>query len=280
MRRRGALDDAAGARGLACEAHLEGLQPAEQEPRGVGPGTGPVRAELEQARRVSSSRQTTAPTSASSCPARYFVAEWSARSQPSSSGRTFSGVAAVESQTHTGGMGGGRLEVRHRQERVRGRLEPDEVGALRRRRRSGRTRRAEAPTAELAQQHAGAVVRAFRERDGLPGLEQGQHDRRGRRGARGEEKRVAAVELAERGARPPRRSGSRSARRRTRPARRPRTARSSSGRSGVLGTPRRIRLPGRPPSPRSACSVPCASSGGTPWASPSRAARPGSLLKG
>ena len=46
---------------------------------------------------------TTAPRSASSWPARYFVAEWTTTSQPSSSGRTCSGVAAVASHTTRAG---------------------------------------------------------------------------------------------------------------------------------------------------------------------------------
>ena len=67
-------------------------------------GTGPVCVRNSSSLAASSGRlQTTAPTSASSWPERYFVAEWIARSQPSSSGRTFSGVAAVESHATRAG---------------------------------------------------------------------------------------------------------------------------------------------------------------------------------
>ena len=98
------LGDRGRALRLSRDAHLERLQPAEEEPRSVGGrDRAGARPELEQPRGVLGALHTSAPTSASSCPARYFVAEWSAMSQPSSSGRTWSGVAAVESQTTRAG---------------------------------------------------------------------------------------------------------------------------------------------------------------------------------
>ncbi len=63
---------------------------------------------------------------------------------------------------HPRGMGRRRVEIRHRQERVRGRLEPDEVGPRRRRARLVELDVAEAPAAELREGGAGAVVRPLR----------------------------------------------------------------------------------------------------------------------
>ena len=90
---------------LARDAHLERLEPAQERARPCRPRERGRCAMRNSSSRAASSRRlhTTAPTSASSCPARYFVAEWTARSQPSSSGRTWSGVAAVESHTTRAG---------------------------------------------------------------------------------------------------------------------------------------------------------------------------------
>ncbi len=83
------LGDRRRARRLSREPHLERLDAAKEQPRCVGARHGPVRERNSSSRAASPDRwQTTAPTSASSCPARYFVAECRAKSHPSSSGRT------------------------------------------------------------------------------------------------------------------------------------------------------------------------------------------------
>ena len=183
---------------LARHPHLERLQAAEEEPGSVGGRDGPgARAELEQSRGVLGSLATTAPTSASSWPARYFVAEWTTKSQPSSSGRRCSGVAAVASQTTRAGWAAAASKsgiVRNGFDGASSqtRSTPSGGGA-------GLVELdlAEAPARELVEHDAGAVVGAFGERDRLPGREQREHDRRARRRARGEEERLAAVERAE-----------------------------------------------------------------------------------
>ena len=91
-----------------------------------------------------------------------------------------------------------RLEVGHRQERVRGRLQEDEVGAVRRRPGLVELDVAQAPLLEPGEEAAGPEVGALGEGDRLPRLEQREHQRRDRAGPGGEEERVAALELAER----------------------------------------------------------------------------------
>ena len=66
-----------------------------------------------------------------------------------------------------GGMGDGGLEVGHRQERVRRRLDPHEIDALGRRARLVELDLADAPASELVEHGAGPVVGAFCERDRL-----------------------------------------------------------------------------------------------------------------
>ena len=90
------------------------------------------------------------------------------------------------------------LEVGHRQEGIRGRLEPNEVCALGRRLRLVEFGEAHAPAFERAEEKSRAVVGALGERDRLAGLQQAEHERGDRAGARGEEQRLAALELAER----------------------------------------------------------------------------------
>jgi hypothetical protein len=96
------------------------------------------------------------------------------------------------------GVRRGRLEVRHGEERVRRRLQPDEVDATGRRAGLVELDVAESPAAELAEEDAGAEVGALGERDGPSGLQQREDDRGARGGARGEEHGLAAVELTER----------------------------------------------------------------------------------
>ena len=71
-----------------------------------------------------------------------------------------------------------RLEVGHRQQRIRRRLDPDEVGA--RGRWPGLVEQdvLEAPALELREENAGSVVGVLRERDRRAGREQRQDERR------------------------------------------------------------------------------------------------------
>ena len=200
------LGEDARARGLPCER-----APPASRARGAGarrrpaPRSTPVRERNSSTRAavVSCSRRRARRRARRRGPARYFVAEWSATSQPSSSGRTCErrrGRRVADDERRVRGCG---LEVRHRQERVRGRLEPDEVGVRPAAARSGRTRRAGGPSARARGAGSRAVVRALGERDGLAGLEQ-REDHRGRRRRAGREEQ----RLARRRARRARRSAS------------------------------------------------------------------------
>ena len=217
--------------------------PLDAEPRasrGCGAGASTRRAprrcrssSRNSCRRAASSSRlhTTAPSSTSSWPPRYFVALWRTKSAPCSSGRRWTGVAAVASTTTGAGMRGGGLEVGHRQERVRRRLEPDELHAVRRRARLVELDDARAPSAR-------ARRRAGRCRSTRPRRARSSRRARAAR-ARAPSSRRCPTGRAARArprarrapARPRRRSGGRSASSRTRAARRARrTARSSSGR--------------------------------------------------
>ena len=102
-------------------------------------------------------------------------------------GRVADDEAAVRAQS---------IPVRQRQDRVRGRFDPHDVG---RRRRLGLVELDELqpPRLEHAEEHARPEVRALGQRDRLPGACEREDDR-GRRGrSRGVEQRVAALELAE-----------------------------------------------------------------------------------
>ena len=100
-----------------------------------------------------------------------------------------------EDRRRVGGCGG---EVRHRQERIRGCFEPDELHAVRRRLRLIELHVLQAPALELAKQGRGAVVTAFRDRDRVARRQECQHDRGRRARSRREEKRLTPVELSER----------------------------------------------------------------------------------
>ncbi len=142
-----ALDDVLRRRGLPREAHLQRLETAEDEPCGVGRGHGAgARPELQESRRVLGA----------------------AADERADEGVVVSGevlrrrveddVAAVLERAHVEGrrgrrvahdpsrMSGGGLEVRQREERVRRRLEPDEVDRRRAAGRSGRTRPSRCPS--------------------------------------------------------------------------------------------------------------------------------------
>ena len=186
-------------RRLALDADAQRLQAAEEEPGGIRGGDGAgVGAELAQAGGVvgvaaddRAEQRVVVPGEVLRRRVEDEVAAALERAQVDGRGRRR--VADGRS-----GMGGGRLEVRHRQERVGGRLDPDEVGVGRRRPGLVEEDVAEAPAPELGEGDAGAVVGVLRERDCLAGLEQRERDR-GRRGrAGGEEDGLAAVELPER----------------------------------------------------------------------------------
>ena len=96
------------------------------------------------------------------------------------------------------GVGGGSLEIRHREERVGGRLQPDELDAFGRHARLVELDDAEAPGRERGERDAGAVVAALGERDRVARREEGQDERRRRAGAGREEERRTAVQLPQR----------------------------------------------------------------------------------
>src|SRR6185312_16297762 len=93
---------------------------------------------------------------------------------------------------HSGRMPGGRLEIRHGQERVRRRFEPDEVDVVGRWTGLVELDRFEPPAAEfLPHHHTGAEVATFGQGNRLPGLEEREQQRESGRGARGEEERLS-----------------------------------------------------------------------------------------
>ena len=95
------------------------------------------------------------------------------------------------------GVRGRGLEVRHRQERVRRRLEPDELHALRRGPGLIELDVLEAPLAECLECDAGAEIAALGERDRVARLQE-REDECSRRAAPGrEEQGLPAVELPE-----------------------------------------------------------------------------------
>ena len=213
-----ALEPRARARSRSRSAGAPGprasARPRRSSQRGVGRGDDAgARAELVQALGVARSRlQTTAPSSTSWWPPRYFVALWRTKSAPCSSGRRWIGVAAVASTTHGRRVRGGGLEVGHRQERVRRRLEPDEVDAVGRRRRSGRTRRSAGPSARArGTAPTSRSTRPRRARSSSPGLEEREHDARSSRRCRTRRAAPRRRRARRARARPRRRSGVRSA---------------------------------------------------------------------
>src|SRR5207244_9758186 len=94
-------------------------------------------------------------------------------------------------------MGGRRVEVGHRQEWIRRRLEPDELHARGRRTGLVELEVAQPPPLELRERDAGAVVRALGERDRVARREQGEHEGDRKSGARGKAAGMPAVELAD-----------------------------------------------------------------------------------
>ena len=201
--------------GLARHPHLERLEPAQEEPGGVGVGR---RARCATGTRGGAARRSGACRrrrrgARRRGPARYFVAEWTTRSHPSSSGRTCSGVAAVASHTTCAGWALGRV-------RSPAWSGTDSSGA------SSQTRSAPSgggarlveldglrrPSGASSAEHdARPVVRALCERDRVARREQREHDGRASRPC----PRRTAAPLRRRArraaARPPRSSGWRSA---------------------------------------------------------------------
>ncbi len=94
-------------------------------------------------------------------------------------------------------MGGRSLEVGHRQQRVRRRLQKDEVGAGGRRAGLVELDVPDAPLGEPVEESCMTVVGAGRERDGRAGSQQRQDDGRHGPHAGGEEERAPALEPAE-----------------------------------------------------------------------------------
>ena len=175
-------------------------------------GDAPVRDRNSRRRVACSGRlQTTTPTSASSCPARYFVAECTTTSQPSSSGRT-SAAWPPSRRTRPGRRGeAAALEVRHRQERIRRAPRARRGPRPRAARPSGRTRPSGHPSGASSREHgARAVVRALCEGDrrhpdeSSPSTTDVMRPCRTRRGAPRRRRAHRAAAL------PPRASGSRS----------------------------------------------------------------------
>ena len=125
------------------------------------------------------------------------VAEWITTSQPRSSGlqvhRRRGGGVADDAR----GVGRAGFEVRHREKRVRGSLDPDEVDPSRRRPSLIELDMADAPAGELLQHDSCSVVRALGESDRLSRRQQPEDHRGRRRGAGRKEKSLAAVQLAE-----------------------------------------------------------------------------------
>ena len=99
---------------------------------------------------------------------------------------------------HGSGVSGRGLEVGHRQKRVRRRLEPHELYALRRRTGLVELDVLQAPALEDPEHRRRPEVAALGNGDRVARAEQPEHDRGRRPGAGREEERLAAVELAER----------------------------------------------------------------------------------
>ena len=190
-------------RSAAATRTLERLQArGASSQAGVGRGDDPGRAPRNSRSRSASvaASQTTAPSSTSWWPARYFVAEWSddvaallerpqvhrrrggrvaddqapgARLRASRSGIVRSGFEGASTQTRSapGGRRAGLVE-----------LDVPEAPALELARRARRCR----------------STRPRRARSCSPGASEREHDRRRRAHPGGEEQRVAALELAER----------------------------------------------------------------------------------
>ena len=180
-------------RGDPLHPHWQRLEAPEQQPARVGRGDDSrAAAEVAQALRVLDR-------------ARHDRADQDVRVAAEVLGRAVdSEVGAALERAQVDGRRRGRvdhdaarrgrrgLKVRHGQKRVRGRLEPDQVDAVRRRAGLVELDEAEAPALQGPHEDDGSEVPALRHRDGRPGLE-----RRDRARAGGEEQRRAVLELAQ-----------------------------------------------------------------------------------
>ena len=135
-----------------CTRTSSVFRPRSSSQAGSGAATMPVTVRKRAQRGRPSPRPctTTAPSRASSWPARYFVALCSDEVGAVLERAQVHGRRGGRVDDDRRGVRGGGLEVGHRQERVRRRLEPDELHVRRRRRRSGRTRRSEGPSARAS----------------------------------------------------------------------------------------------------------------------------------
>ena len=237
---------------LAADAQVEGLQPAQQEPRRVGRGDDPARrcGRSRRRSRSASSRQVTAPSRASEWPARYFVALCRTRSAPCSSGRSSTGVEAVASTSRRAPAAcaaAACVDVGNVRKGLAGASSQTSCGAVRRGPRLVELDRLQAPAPEHPERDPGAVVGALRQRDGVAGLQEREHDGGRRPGARGERGVRAPPSSSPRArARPRCRPGGRGAGRRTGPARRPRMA-NTVARSRPVASARRVSRASRGP---------------------------------
>src|ERR671914_2572429 len=97
-----------------------------------------------------------------------------------------------------GGVGDGPVEVRHREQRVRGRLDPNEVGTFGRRAGLVELDELEAPAFQHAHEDGGAVVGVVGDGDRVPRLEQRQQQGGRGSGSGGEQEGMTAFEVAQR----------------------------------------------------------------------------------
>ena len=156
-----------------ADPDLERLQPAQQQPGGVGRRDDPgARPQLEQPRGVLGALADDGAEEhvvvAGEILRRGVEDEVAAELEwPQVDGRRRGRVADDETRVRRG-----RFEVGHRQERIRRRLDPDEVGACGRRAGLVEEDVLEPPALELAEENAGPVVRVLRQRDRRAGREQ------------------------------------------------------------------------------------------------------------
>ena len=187
-------------RRLALHPDAQCLEAAEQERGGVGRrDRARARAELEQ------------PLVVFLAPADEDAEQQVVMAAQELRGAVQHEVRAVLERPHVDRRGSGGVhehgcrarrgcsEVGEGQERVRRRLEPDQIGAGRRRRVWSNSRGRQPPAPEIADQHSHAVVRIGGDRDSLSLTQQAQQRCRRRGEPRREEQRVTAVELSQRG---------------------------------------------------------------------------------
>src|SRR5581483_244300 len=185
--------------GLAANAEVERLQAAEEEPGRVRRRDRPAQsAQLADAREIVPAARHERAEQDVVVPAevlrRAVEDEVGAVLERSQEGRRRSGGV----DDHDGGMGSRRLEIRKRQERIGRCLEPDEVGALRRRACLFELDDAQSPAFEPAEEGGRPEVAALGEGDRPARAGEREHGRGRGGGARREQQGVAALELAER----------------------------------------------------------------------------------